>query len=181
MAGILNYAPSPVFRPLLSQRVPKRGICFKASTEVSQTPADSSVKEESSAGASTSTLTFSPPPDFKPAEPKPFKIRADRRLDILGLPLASLFRLGTGAFVSGYSGSLVPKNEIPSDQYALEIAGSGNSGGLDLDVLFYPCLKTVQTSVLKLHKWVESSSFPTWFDGIPFTFSFSSYSYAACL
>ncbi|GMH30141.1 hypothetical protein Nepgr_031984 [Nepenthes gracilis] len=123
MAGILNYAPSPVFRPLLSQRVPKRGICFKASTEVSQTPADSSVKEESSAGASTSTLTFSPPPDFKPAEPKPFKIRADRRLDILGASLASLFRLGTGAFVSGYSGSLVPKNEIPSDQYALEIAG----------------------------------------------------------
>lgn len=30
------------------------------------------------------------------------------------------FRLGTGVFVSGYSFSFVPKNEIPPDQYALE-------------------------------------------------------------
>lgn len=37
--------------------------------------------------------------------------------------MALIFRLGTGVVVSGYSPSFVSKDEISSDQYALEIAG----------------------------------------------------------
>lgn len=46
--------------------------------------------------------SFSPPPNFKPPKPKPFTPRGDKILDILGASLALVFRLGTGALVSGY-------------------------------------------------------------------------------
>lgn len=44
-------------------------------------------------------------------------------MDIVGASLSLIFRLGTGVFVSGYSASLVSKDEIPPGQYALEFAG----------------------------------------------------------
>ncbi|CAK9179166.1 unnamed protein product [Ilex paraguariensis] len=126
MAGVLNFTPTPVFRPLSSRRTPTSRFSIKSSSNFSETPLTStsvSTKEEPNLGSSTSTLTFSPPPNFKPPEPKRFSIRPDKVLDILAASLALIFRLGTGALVSGYSASFVPKNEFPSDQYALEIAG----------------------------------------------------------
>lgn len=50
-------------------------------------------------------------------------MRPDKTLDVIGASLPLLLRLGTGIFVSGYSASLVSKDEMPPDQYALEFAG----------------------------------------------------------
>ncbi|MCD7452656.1 hypothetical protein HAX54_017716 [Datura stramonium] len=95
-------------------------------------PGGSQIEDRDSSNGSTSVSTkeepksgssFSPPPNFKPPKPKPFTPRTDKILDILGASLALIFRLGTGALVSGYSASFVSKTEVPSDQYALEIAG----------------------------------------------------------
>ncbi|KAI5664736.1 hypothetical protein M9H77_24059 [Catharanthus roseus] len=168
MAGVLNSAAAPVFRPLSPFKpTNKRAFTVKLSAQSSETPIAStslSTKEEPSGPSIT------PPPNFKPPKPKPFSIRPDKVFDILGASLALIFRLGTGALVSGYSASFVPKNEIPPDQYALEVAGfkvkeSSKLGPrpekpieiyefescpfcrkvreivavLDLDVLFYPC------------------------------------------
>lgn len=85
---------------------------IRASTEISEPTVDS-----------TANPSFSPPPNFKPPEPKRFSVRPDKALDILGASLSLVFRLGTGVFVSGYSASMVSKDEIPADQYALEFAG----------------------------------------------------------
>ncbi|KAK9289874.1 hypothetical protein L1049_008035 [Liquidambar formosana] len=168
MAGVLNFTPSPIFRPLTGRRIPNSRNSIKTSAELSETPLAStsvSTKEEPKQG-----FTISPPPNFKTPEPKRFSVRPDKVLDILGASLALIFRLGTGVFVSGYSASFVPKNEIPPGQYALEIAGfkvkeTSKLGPrpekpieiyefescpfcrkvreivavLDLDVLFYPC------------------------------------------
>ncbi|KAI8563033.1 hypothetical protein RHMOL_Rhmol03G0081600 [Rhododendron molle] len=120
MAGVLNLAPPPIFRPIPIRRHPKTTrFSIRSSAEVSETPlASVSTKEEEE-----SKLGFSAPPNFKPPQPKRFSVRPDKILDIMGAALAIFFRLGTGALVSGYSGSLVAKNEIPPDKYALEIAG----------------------------------------------------------
>ncbi|KAK9734277.1 hypothetical protein RND81_04G128200 [Saponaria officinalis] len=67
--------------------------------------------------------TIVAPPNFKPPTPKRFGVRGDRILDIVGASLSLFFRLGTGVFVSGYSASLVSKDLIPPDQYALQFAG----------------------------------------------------------
>ncbi|KAG5556560.1 hypothetical protein RHGRI_006979 [Rhododendron griersonianum] len=167
MAGVLNLAPPPIFRPIPIRRHPKTTrFSIRSSAEVSETPlASVSTKEEEE-----SKLGFAAPPNFKPPQPKRFSVRPDKILDIMGAALAIFFRLGTGALVSGYSGSLVAKNEIPPDKYALEIAGfklkeTSKLGPrpekpieiyefescpfcrkvreivavLDLDVLFYPC------------------------------------------
>ncbi|KAA0063819.1 Thioredoxin-like protein [Cucumis melo var. makuwa] len=127
-------------------------------------------KENEDRGLSSSSSSpFSPPPNFKPPEPKRFGVRPDKVLDVLGASLFLIFRLGTGIFVHGYSVSLVPKNDFPPDKYALEIAGfkvkeTSKLGPrpekpieiyeferyiacsvreivavLDLDILFYPC------------------------------------------
>ncbi|KAJ4802304.1 Glutathione S-transferase 2 [Rhynchospora pubera] len=74
------------------------------------------------AGPSTGT-SITPPPGFKPPEPKRFSVRPDRLLDIIGASLALPFRLGTGAFVLGYSVSFVSQDAIPSTQYAMGFAG----------------------------------------------------------
>uniref|UniRef100_A0A5B7BR02 GST N-terminal domain-containing protein n=1 Tax=Davidia involucrata TaxID=16924 RepID=A0A5B7BR02_DAVIN len=126
MAGVLNFTPSPIFRPLTSRRMPTSRVSIRSSTEFSETPLTStsvSTKEEPKLGFSTSTPAFSPPPNFKPPQPKRFAVRRDKIFDIFGASLALIFRLGTGVFVSGYSASFMPKSEISPDQYALEIAG----------------------------------------------------------
>lgn len=112
MAGALHFSPVPFLRPISYQKMPNVGIRIRASTEISEPTVDS-----------TTIPSFSPPPNFKPPEPKPFSIRPDKALDILGASLSLVFRLGTGVFVSGYSVSLVSKDDIPADQYALEFAG----------------------------------------------------------
>ncbi|KAL3532098.1 hypothetical protein ACH5RR_005619 [Cinchona calisaya] len=123
MAGVLNSTVTPTFRPNpLAHKASnrnRRASYLKLSAQ-SSTPSVSTKEEPP---VSSSGLSFSPPPNFKPPQPKPFSVRSDKFLDILAGSLALIFRLGTGAFVSGYSASFVPKNEISSDQYALEIAG----------------------------------------------------------
>ncbi|CAI9780223.1 unnamed protein product [Fraxinus pennsylvanica] len=171
MAGVLNFTPTPIFRPLSTRRLSNNRVFFvQSSTNSSETPVASSsvtIKEEPSSG-----FSISPPPNFKPPKPKPFSVRPDKVLDILGAALALVFRLTTSVLVSGYSASFVPKNEIPSEEYALEFAGftlkeTSKLGPrpekpieiyefescpfcrkvreivafLDLDVLFYPCPK----------------------------------------
>ncbi|THG17357.1 hypothetical protein TEA_018336 [Camellia sinensis var. sinensis] len=135
MAGVLNFAPSPIFQQFPTRRIPKTRVSIRSSSEFSETPPNSasvSTKEQPNLG-------FSPPPNFKPPQPKPFSVRPDKIRDILGAALALFFRLGTGVFASGYqftlslslgisilvwySVSFVAKNEVPSDKYALEIAG----------------------------------------------------------
>ncbi|KAL8516952.1 hypothetical protein ACS0TY_015267 [Phlomoides rotata] len=155
MAGMLNFTPTPIFRPISTRRTTNnRVLSVKSSLNTSETPSTS----------------ISAPPNFKAPKPKPFSVRPDKVFDILGASLALLFRLTTSVLVSGYSVSFVPAKEIPSDQYALGFAGfklkeSSKLGPrpekpieiyefescpfcrkvreiasfLDLDVLYYPC------------------------------------------
>ncbi|KAL3825761.1 hypothetical protein ACJIZ3_021790 [Penstemon smallii] len=110
MAGVLNFTPpsTPMLRPVLSRRRSNDRVFFVKST----------------VNSSDSPLTtISAPPNFKAPQPKPFSVRPDKIFDILGASLALLFRLTTSVLVSGYSVTIVPENEIPSDQYALGFAG----------------------------------------------------------
>ncbi|KAL2554256.1 Thioredoxin family protein [Forsythia ovata] len=122
MAGALNFTPAPILRPLSTRKLSnKRLFIVHSSTNSSETPVAStsvSIKEEPSSG-----FSISPPPNFKPPKPKPFSVRPDKVFDILGASLALVFRLTTSVLVSGYSASFVPKNEISSEDYALEFAG----------------------------------------------------------
>ncbi|KAK7345336.1 hypothetical protein VNO77_15938 [Canavalia gladiata] len=97
----------------------RRKVCIRGMSETSS----SSVSTQQDSTSSDSSLTFSPPPNFKPPEPKRFAIRPDKSSEVFGALLPILFRFGTGVFVSGYSFSFVSKDEIPPDQYALEISG----------------------------------------------------------
>ncbi|XP_020598458.1 uncharacterized protein LOC110038039 [Phalaenopsis equestris] len=131
MAGLLVSCSSPLFGSLRC-RISSRK-CFRVSAELSESSASShtfaAAEDEGGSSSSSSTssssppLLFSPPDGFKPPQPKPFSVRPDRFLDILGASLALPFRLGTGAFVQGYSASLVSKDQIPPNEYALSIAG----------------------------------------------------------
>ncbi|CDP15425.1 unnamed protein product [Coffea canephora] len=126
MAGILSSTTTPIFGPFLGSKTlsTKRPFHVKLSAQSSETPIAASTSVSTKEEPSTSSgPSFSPPPNFRPPQPKPFSVRPDKNLDILGGSLALIFRLGTGVFVSGYSASFVPKNEIPPNQYALEIAG----------------------------------------------------------
>lgn len=62
---------------------------------------DSSNGSVSTKEESKSDFSFSAPPNFKAPKPKPFTPRTDKILDILSASLALIFRLGTGALVSG--------------------------------------------------------------------------------
>ncbi|XP_047308566.1 uncharacterized protein LOC124912054 [Impatiens glandulifera] len=123
MSGLLNVGPSPIFRLSSTQRT--TATTGRLSLRISSSLDSNSIttKDDPTSGFSASSPSFSPPPNFKPPKPKRFAVRPDKILDIMGASLALLFRLGTGALVSGYSVSFVPKNEIPSDKYALEFAG----------------------------------------------------------
>ncbi|XP_021908642.1 uncharacterized protein LOC110822760 [Carica papaya] len=120
MVGILNTIPQPtVFRQFSLRKPLKTRLPVKVTSEYSKTPVgpvSTSTKEDSNPA-------FTAPPNFKPPQPKRFAVRPDKVLDIVGASLSLIFRLGTGVFVSGYSASLVSKDEIPPGQYALEFAG----------------------------------------------------------
>ncbi|XP_031274275.1 uncharacterized protein LOC116132745 [Pistacia vera] len=120
MAGVLNISQAPIFRSLPGSRTTPRTSVFIRAT--SETPLNSSSSSSSQTSIKEPT-PFTAPPNFKPPEPKRFGVRPDKVLDIVGASLALLFRLATGAFVSGYSASFVSKDEIPPGQYALDIAG----------------------------------------------------------
>ncbi|ONH96133.1 hypothetical protein PRUPE_7G109400 [Prunus persica] len=123
MAKALNLIPTSTFPPFSCPTRPKRKFSIRATTESSETPV-SSASVQAKPEPSSPPLTFAPPPNFKPPEPKRFGVRPDKVFDILGASLALLFRLGTGVFVSGYSFSFVSKDDIPADQYALEFNDS---------------------------------------------------------
>ncbi|XP_031120370.1 uncharacterized protein LOC116023304 [Ipomoea triloba] len=120
MYGALNFAATPVAGPLSTR---KAAVSNSRSSRVFLVRASSENPTVSTSVSTKSGASFSAPPNFKAPQPKPFNVRGDKLLDIFGASLALLFRLGTGALVSGYSASFVDKKEIPPDQYALEIAG----------------------------------------------------------
>lgn len=104
MATALNLLQTPILRTFPFRRTPKSTVSVSATSSSSETPITStsvSTKEEQTQGLSSS-VTFAPPPDFKPPEPKRFGVRPDKTWDVLGASLALFFRLGTGVFVSGY-------------------------------------------------------------------------------
>lgn len=124
MAGVLNFSQPSLFRPLSgSRQIPRTSYSIRATSESSKTPQTPSSSSTTSTQEKLEPTPFAAPPNFKPPEPKRFAVRPDKALDILGAALALFFRFGTGVFVSGYSASFVSKDEIPPDQYALEIAG----------------------------------------------------------
>ncbi|KAH9738195.1 Thioredoxin family protein [Citrus sinensis] len=126
MAGVLNFSQPSLFRPLSgSRQIPRTSFSIRATSESSKTPQTPSSSSTTSTQEKPEPTPFAAPPNFKPPEPKRFAVRPDKALDILGAALALFFRFGTGVFVSGYSASFVSKDEIPPDQYAMEIAGSG--------------------------------------------------------
>ncbi|KAJ7971560.1 Thioredoxin family protein [Quillaja saponaria] len=132
MAGALNLTQYPLIAPISFSRnfsTRSRLVSIRASSNFADNPSSStsttssvSTKEEPTPG-SVSSSSFTAPIDFKPPEPKRFAIRPDQTNNILGALLPLVFRFATGVFASGYSVSFVSKDEIPPDQYALEIAG----------------------------------------------------------
>lgn len=117
--GMLNITAAPIFSPLSRLRTSNhRLFSVKSSANTSESPLSARTEAAPSSGISVSS-----PPNFRAPEPKPFSIRPDKVLDILGASLALLFRLTTGVLVTGYSVTVVPSKEIPSDQYALGFAG----------------------------------------------------------
>ncbi|KAL4605876.1 hypothetical protein ACB092_09G061600 [Castanea dentata] len=127
MATALNLSPPiSLLRPLSFRKIPKI-TTIRASTSSSETspPLTTSTKDQGlSSSPPSSSVTFAPPPDFKPPVPQRFGVRPDKRWEVFTASLALFLRLGTGVFVSGYSVSLVPKNEIPPGQYALDAGDS---------------------------------------------------------
>ncbi|KAL6554605.1 hypothetical protein OROHE_007628 [Orobanche hederae] len=110
MAGTLNFTPTPIIRPVSTHRTSLNNRLFfvKASANASEIP---------------NLTSISAPANFKAPKPKPFSVRPDKIFDILGASLALIFPLSTSVLVSGYSVTVVPVNEFPSDQYALGFAG----------------------------------------------------------
>ncbi|KAK1428780.1 hypothetical protein QVD17_17620 [Tagetes erecta] len=121
MAGVINFTSSlSISKPISRHHKPKTSnnssrvfvIKSSSSTDTSST----SVKDEQ-------LSAIKPPANFKAPEPKLFTPRSDKVVDLVTASLNLLFRFGTGVFVNGYSVSFVPKNEIPSGQYGLGVAG----------------------------------------------------------
>ncbi|KAJ7976130.1 Thioredoxin family protein [Quillaja saponaria] len=132
--GALNLTQYRLLSPLSFSsnfRTRSRVVSVRAMSNLSESPSPSASSSTTTSGStkeerrpwSVSSSSFAPPPDFKPPEPKRFTIRSDKIIDFLGALLPFIFRFATGVFASGYSVSFVSKEEIPPDQYALEIAG----------------------------------------------------------
>ncbi|KAK9985825.1 hypothetical protein SO802_030776 [Lithocarpus litseifolius] len=127
MATALNLSPPiSLLRPLSFRKIPKITTTIRASTSSSETSPSltTSTKDQGLSSSPSSSATFAPPPDFKPPVPQRFGVRPDKRWEVFTASLGLIFRLGTGVFVSGYSVSFVPKNEIPPGQYALDAGDS---------------------------------------------------------
>ncbi|KAE9619596.1 hypothetical protein Lal_00038070 [Lupinus albus] len=103
------------YMPLsFSKKLPRNRVFIRAMSENSST----------SVSTQQEPTPLVAPLDFKAPEPKRFEVRPDMRGEVLGAALPLIFRFATGVFVSGYSFSFVPKDEIPPGQYAmLEVNG----------------------------------------------------------
>ncbi|CAI0539994.1 unnamed protein product, partial [Linum tenue] len=129
MAGVINVSQFPFLRTISRRGSVPVGIrtsipVTRASSSSSKTPPSSGATTAATRGEEQSAApSFAAPAGFKTPEPKRFAIRPDKGLDVAGAALAIFFRLGTGVFLNGYSVSFVSKDEIPADQYALELAG----------------------------------------------------------
>lgn len=118
MARALTSCSLPLFRPL--HPAPKTAKRFRVSAEIKESPSPSLfVKDEQE----KSSLSISPPKDFKPPEPKPFDVRPGKLGDVAGAALDLFFRLGTGTFAQGYSVSFVPEDKFPPGQYGTSMSG----------------------------------------------------------
>lgn len=103
MAGALSVAQAPVLKPVPHWRKSMKAVVsVRASSEPSEAASSSSTTTREAPNSLDMSATFSPPPNFKPPEPKRFGVRPDKILDVLGASLALIFRLGTGVFVSGW-------------------------------------------------------------------------------
>lgn len=86
MAGVLNFRLlPPISKPILYHHKVKRSSSSKVYVIRS----------------STEVYALTPPPNFKPPEPKQFVVRPDKTTDLITASLDLLFRFGTGVFVSG--------------------------------------------------------------------------------
>uniref|UniRef100_A0A2P2LAI9 Uncharacterized protein n=1 Tax=Rhizophora mucronata TaxID=61149 RepID=A0A2P2LAI9_RHIMU len=132
MAVVLNFPQPHLLRSISSnRRMSRRPISIiRASSEPSPiSSAASTASSSSNTGTKESQkleASFTAPPGFKPPEPKRFAVRPDKAWDVIGASIGLLFRLGTGVFVSGYSASFVTEDQIPPNQYSLEVFGRWN-------------------------------------------------------
>ncbi|CAL5207403.1 unnamed protein product [Lathyrus oleraceus] len=117
-SGTLSLSQFPIHRPLpFPKNKPQTTrICIRAMSGENSSSSVTTQQEPS-------PISISPPPNFKPPEPKRFIIRPDKRIEILSASLSLFFRLATGVFASGYSFSFVSQDEVPSDEYAFRLSG----------------------------------------------------------
>ncbi|XP_022641589.1 uncharacterized protein LOC106772620 isoform X2 [Vigna radiata var. radiata] len=190
MSAALSLSQFPVsgYISFPKRRLPSRSFYIRAMSETSSSTSVSSQNEGPTTDySSASSVTIAPPPNFKPPEPKRFAIRPDKIGDVLGAALPFLLRFATGVFVSGYSVSVVSKDEIPPDQYALELNGitikeTSKLGPrpekyieiyeferLEKLLLFWTLMlfsilvqEMVQISVQRFFRWVVNCNSPTW-------------------
>ncbi|XP_047153629.1 uncharacterized protein LOC124825131 isoform X2 [Vigna umbellata] len=190
MSAALSLSQFPVsgFICFPKRRLPSRSSYIRAMSETSSSTSVSSQKEGPTTDySSASSVTIVPPPNFKPPEPKRFAVRPDKIGEVLGAALPLLFRFATGVFVSGYSFSVVSKDEIPPDQYALELNGItiketsklGPRPEKYIEIYEFERLEKllpfwtlmlfsilvqemVQISVQRFFRWVVNCSSPTW-------------------
>ncbi|KAJ0972709.1 hypothetical protein J5N97_020668 [Dioscorea zingiberensis] len=113
MARALSSGSPPLLRP--------RRRFFRVSAEIQDSPTPTA--SVSVANKEAAEPLVSPPPGFKPPEPKPFTVGQGQTLDVITASLALPLRLGTGTFVQGYSSSVVSPDEIGPDEYALNVQG----------------------------------------------------------
>ncbi|KAK3122418.1 hypothetical protein QOZ80_8BG0669290 [Eleusine coracana subsp. coracana] len=120
---------APAAAPLLLPRVAAAGPSFLmprraapiASARIAVARAQPDTAASSTSAPDPPPPEFKPPPGFKAPEPQKFGVKEGQQGSVFGASLGIPFRLGTGVFVLGYSPSVVSPDEIPSDQYALEI------------------------------------------------------------
>lgn len=111
-SGTLTLSQFSLHRPISfpTNKLQRTRICIRAVSGDTET--------------TSTSLSFSPPPNFKPPEPKPFKMRPDKKSELLSAVLPLIIRLATGVFASGYSFSFVSKDKFPPNEYALELSGT---------------------------------------------------------
>ncbi|CAN6439156.1 unnamed protein product [Victoria cruziana] len=181
MAAVFSFRPPAVGGPVRYRTSSSTRSPTRLAAELRETP-PASVKAEADERLDAG-LTISPPPGFKPPQPKRFSARSDKILDVLTASLALPFRLGTGAFVLGYSASFVSEEEIPPSMKLKESSKLGTRpekpieiyefescpfcrkvreivSVLDLDVLYYPCPRNGPNYRPKVLQMGGKSQFP---------------------
>ncbi|CAL0321434.1 unnamed protein product [Lupinus luteus] len=113
MAGALSLSQFSVYVPVsLPKKSPRNRVCIRATSEPSSTSVSTQQEELKSVALK----------DFKAPEPKRFGVKPGMRAEVYKAVLPLICRLATGVFVSGYSLSVVSKDEVPPDQYAMDVS-----------------------------------------------------------